>query len=381
MAHPVGNRIDGVAGHDPDAIGNRTGTYDCCKARGLIQPFFRIAMGYWRGPTRTIAWLLSLGFLACLIANLLLALAVNRWSKVFFDALQYRQPDGIARSIGELAVLIAAAAVIGVATIQVRMRLQLGWRIWLMSRLIGKWLRPHDDDNEPVSILIDNPEARIADDVRIAVDLFVDLTGGVINIALVASSFIVVLWRVGGSHELFGVIIPGYLVFAAFLYAATTTFAMAILARPLVKSVEGKAAAEGDFRFALTRTREQQADAGGVSATRNEALHLRDRMATLAARWGLVIRGQTQIALLTSANNLLAPAVPLLLSAPKFLTGAMTLGDLIQAAAAFVLVQTSLNWLADNALSLANWSASAHRVGALGEALETRAAPPAAPPV
>src|SRR5665647_1034248 len=88
----------------------------------------------------------------------------------------------------------------------------------------------------------------------------------------------------------------------------------------------------------------------------------------------LVITGQTRIFLLSSANNLLAPAVPLLLCAPKYMSGTMTLGDLIQAAAAFVQVQTSLNWLSDNALSLANWSASAHRVAALDDDMNIRIA-------
>lgn len=336
----------------------------------MIRQFFDIALGYWSGQTRIVAWVLSLGFLVSLIANVLLSLAVNRWSKTFFDALQDRQPEAITRSIEELVVLIATAAIIGVATIQFRMRLQVGWRIWLMSTLIGKWLHTADVQNAAVSIGVDNPEARIADDVRVAVELLVDVTGAMINILLMSSSFIVVLWKVGGSHELFGVTIPGYLVFAVFAYASITTFGMSILAGPLVKSVEQKAAAEGDFRFALTQAREKQADGGVINGAGNNVAYLHGWLTNLATRWSFVIWGQTRIVFLSSANNLLAPAVPLLLSAPKFLSGAMTLGDLIQATAAFVLVQSSLNWLADNALSLANWSASAQRVGALKTALE-----------
>jgi vitamin B12/bleomycin/antimicrobial peptide transport system ATP-binding/permease protein len=64
--------------------------------------------------------------------------------------------------------------------------------------------------------------------------------------------------------------------------------------------------------------------------------------------------------------------VPLMLGAPKFLAGDMSLGDLMQAAAAFRQVQLSLNWLADNALSIANWSASARRVGALDMAIDAQ---------
>lgn len=108
-----------------------------------------------------------------------------------------------------------------------------------------------------------------------------------------------------------------------------------------------------------------------VSERRSDGRSLEDWFNRLATKWLFVIQGQTKIAFLTSANNLLAPAVPLVLSAPKYLAGQITLGDLMQAAAAFLQVQISLNWLADNALSVANWSASARRVAALDYAIQT----------
>jgi putative ATP-binding cassette transporter len=338
----------------------------------LTQHFVRIALGYWRGRTRTTAWLLSFGFLTCLLMNLWLALAVNRWSKVFFDAIQFRQFDGIMRSLEELVVLVAGTALVAVATIQCRMRLQVGWRFWMMQSLIQRWLYPEINGDVPVSIVIDNPEARIADDVRIALELSVDLAGGVINMALGSAAFIVVLWNVGGSHELFGVTIPGYLVIAVFIYVAITTFVMSVLARPLVRSVEEKAAAEGDFRYALTEARLNLTGKALTESRIDTEEDIRNGLDHLAKKWRRVIRGQTKIVLLNSANYLLAPSVPLLLCAPKYLAGMMTLGDLIQAAAAFVQVQTSLNWLTDNALSLANWSASAHRVASLDLDMQRR---------
>ena len=202
-----------------------------------------------------------------------------------------------------------------------------------------------------------------------AVELFVDLAGGIINIFLVSTSFIIVLWHVGGSYKMFGVTIPGFLVFAVVLYASLTSLGMWILGRPLVASVEEKAAAEGDFRYALTTVRDELEKADEVGDNRTD---FRGHLGRLARDWASVIAGQTRIVFLTSANNLLAPAVPLVLGAPKYLAGDLTLGDLMQAAAAFLQVQLSLNWLADNALSLANWSASARRVATLDLAMENR---------
>ncbi len=338
----------------------------------MIRRFVLLASGFWRGRSRGAAWLLSLGFLGCLVVNVFVALAVNRWSKGFFDALQARQSDGIVQSIFQLAILGAVTAVAAIATLQCRMRLQLGWRLWLTSNLVERWLQKGPSRERAISHSIDNPDARIAEDCRLAVELFVDLAGGIVNIFLVSTSFIVVLWQVGGSFKIFGVTVPGFLVLAVVFYASLTSLSMWILGRPLVASVEQKAAAEGDFRYALTTVRDQLEKDDAFEGNRGGRTNFRGYLRRLARKWGAVIEGQTRIMFLTSANNLLAPAVPLLLGAPKYLAGEMTLGDLMQAAAAFLQVQLSLNWLADNALSLANWSASARRVAALDLAMENR---------
>jgi putative ATP-binding cassette transporter len=338
----------------------------------LIRRFVLLASGFWRGRSRGIAWLLALGFLGCLVANTFVALAVNRWSKGFFDALQAREADGIIQSMFQLAILGAVTSVAAIATLQCRMRLQVGWRLWLTSNLVERWLQKGSSRERAISHSVDNPEARIAEDGRLAVDLFVDLAGGITNIFLVSTSFIFVLWRVGGSYKIFSVTVPGFFVLAVVLYASLTSLGMWILGRPLVASVEQKAAAEGDFRYALTTVRDALERDDVVERRHGHRTNFRVRVRRLARKWAAVIEGQTRIMFLTSANNLLAPAVPLLLGAPKYLAGDMTLGDLMQAAAAFLQVQLSLNWLADNALSLANWSASARRIAVLDLALEKR---------
>ena len=338
----------------------------------LIRRFILLASGFWRGRSRGAAWLLSLGFLGCLVVNVFVALAVNRWSKGFFDALQARESAGIIQSIFQLAILGAVTAVAAIATLQCRMRLQVGWRLWLTSNLVERWLQKGPSQERAISHSIDNPDARIAEDCRLAIELFVDLAGGIVNIFLVSTSFIVVLWQVGGSFKIFSVTVPGFLVLAVVLYASLTSLSMWILGRPLVASVEQKAAAEGNFRYALTTVRDELENDDPLENDRGNRTNFRGHLWRLGRKWAGVIEGQTRIMFLTSANNLLAPAVPLLLGAPKYLAGEMTLGDLMQAAAAFLQVQLSLNWLADNALSLANWSASARRIAVLDLALEKR---------
>ncbi len=331
----------------------------------LLRHFANLSFGFWTGPTRRKATLFVVGLFACLLLNLAPAIAVNRWNKFFFDALQNKDQRLIILSIGLMLALAFASALTSVALLQTRMRFQLRWREWLTQTLVRRWMERRRFYQLSVLRLVDNPEARIAEDGRIAIELFVDFATGVTNALLMAVSFVSVLWFIGGSLTIGGVTIPGYLVIAVVIYSASTSFGMLLLGRPLVARVEAKAAAEAEFRFELSHTRENAETIALIGADDAERERHYARFSQVALRWVAVIGRQARMLFLSSGNNVLAPAIPLMLGAPKYLAGEMSLGDLMQAAAAFVQVQLALNWLADNSLRLADWFASARRVAAL----------------
>ena len=339
-------------------------------APGLLRRFFRLALGYWQGSTRRQATLFAIGLLACLLLNVGSTLAVNRWNKTFFDALQAHDQTWILYSVGLVIGLALLSALVNVTLLQVRMRFQLRWRTWLTQTLTHRWMGARRFYQLSILGLVDNPEARIAEDGRLSIELFVDFVGGIVNAMLTAVSFVGVLWFIGGAIEIGGFTIPGYLVIAVVLYSALTSFGMYLLGRPLVAEVENKAAGEADFRYELTRTRENAETIALIGGDDDERDRLGVTFQDLASRWIGVISRQARMLFLSSGNNVLAPVIPLLLGAPKFLSGEMSLGDLMQAAAAFTQVQTALNWLADNSLRLADWFASARRVAALDLAFE-----------
>ena len=331
----------------------------------LLRHFANLSFGFWTGPTRRKATLFVVGLFACLLLNLAPAIAVNRWNKFFFDALQNKDQRLILLSIGLMLALAFASALTSVALLQTRMRFQLRWREWLTQTLVRRWMERRRFYQLSVLRLVDNPEARIAEDGRIAIELFVDFATGVTNALLMAVSFVSVLWFIGGSLTIGGVTIPGYLVIAVVIYSASTSFGMLLLGRPLVARVEAKAAAEADFRFELSHTRENAETIALIGGDDAERERHYARFSQVALRWVAVIGRQARMLFLSSGNNVLAPAIPLMLGAPKYLAGEMSLGDLMQAAAAFIQVQLALNWLADNSLRLADWFASARRVAAL----------------
>ena len=330
---------------------------------GTLRHFLKVAFQYWHGDQRTKAYILGFGFIASLVLNLVMALLINEWSKGFFDALQQHQFSAIIQSVEKLAILATGTGLAAIITVQFRMRLQVSWRIWMMSKLVDHWEQSALSREVLMTYLIDNPEARIAEDGRIAVELLVEMSGGIIYTILISSSFIIVLWTIGGYAMILGYPVYGYLVYSVLIYTSLTSLGMFFLCVPLVKNVEEKAAAEGDFRYFLTENIHNSSATPAEDDRRNNGPDA--FFDQLLKRWIKVIRGQTKIISFATTNNLIAPIVPVVLCAPKYLSGDMSLGDVMQTAAAFLQVQTSLNWLADNAFSLANWSASARRVAAL----------------
>jgi vitamin B12/bleomycin/antimicrobial peptide transport system ATP-binding/permease protein len=333
--------------------------------------FLRLARGFWSGPTRNGAWLLTCFVVLGLCVNLAAALAINRWNKFFFDALEKKDTPSVMFGLGLIVALALLSAAGTAGLMHARTRLQLRWRQWLTRTLIGRWLaNRHFYQLTIVQTDADNPEARIAEDGRIAIELLVDFSLGVINAVLAAVSFIGILWVVGGALTVAGITVPGYMVFACVLYSAVTTSIMFLLGRPLVLRVEERAAGEAQLRYELTRVKDNAEIIALMNGDEDEHARLDATFSDLADRCLRAIAWQARMAWLSGGNYVLAPAVPLLLGAPKYLSGEMSLGSLMQAAAAFVQVQVALNWLADNAMRLADWFASSHRVTQLSDAID-----------
>ena len=268
-------------------------------------------------------------------------------------------------------MLALFSAAFAVGLLHARMRLQVRWRQWLTRKLIDRWLADrHFYQLTIVHTDADNPEARIAEDGRIAIELLVDFSLGVLNALLAAVSFIGILWVVGGALTVAGFSIPGYMVFACIIYSAITTLSMFLLGRPLVRRVEDKAAGEAQLRYELTRVKDNAETIAMIGGDDDERGRLDVTLSDVVKRWLGVVVWQGRMMWLNGANLVLAPVVPLLLGAPKYLAGEMTLGSLMQAATAFMQVQVALNWLADNAMRLADWFASSHRVTQLSDAID-----------
>lgn len=349
--------------------------------RKPLEQFWRTARGFWRGNTRWYAWGLIAFLVVCVVLQLLVQFHLNVWNRDFFNALGRRDGSEIWQQAGAVFGLVAQSIALATAAVWGRMSFQRRWRDWLTSRLVVIWFAADgEDDGKAGDKQPQFTEYRIADDARIATDAPIDFAVGLLAAVLTAGTFVAVLWNVGGSLSLapFGIdaLVPGYLVLAAVLYAASTTAAMIMIGGNMASVIERKNQAESEFKFAVARLREylmnRRAPTTGSSDTAL-VVPVETSLKEVISQWRRLCGQHMRTTLVSHGNSLLAPLMGLLLCVPNYVHGPMQLGEMTQSAGAFVAVQGAFNWLVDNYPRLADWLSSAGRVGVLLSNLEEAA--------
>lgn len=341
----------------------------------LLRRFWATAKGFWGRDGDKLAWVMVAGLLAIAAGQVYMQYQINIWNRAIFDALEQKNAGVVAWQALIFLPLAVGSIIFAVAVVHARMTTQIRWRQWLTHHLVDRWLENGryfhlnlmEGDHK-------NPEYRISEDVRIATEAPVDFTVGVVSAFLSAATFVGVLWFVGGdlSFDWGGtqITIPGFLVIASVLYAVVASGVMIVIGRSYVTASEGKAQSEAEMRYALTRLRENGESIALIDGEREEKEGLSAVLNDVLNRWREIRRQYMRTTIVSQSSFLLAPVIPVILSSPKYLAGTMSLGQVIQAASAFVTVQTAFNWIVDNYPRLADWTASARRASSLMVALD-----------
>lgn len=349
------------------------------RRRSLTRRFWISASGFWgRGGPRA-AWGLTLAIGLLVIANLGVDLVFNRWNRWFFDALERKDLDEVIKQAAIFVPIAIGSVLMGVSGVYLRMTLQRRWRAWMNSRLLDQWLA-HDRYYQLnlVRGAHQNPEFRIAEDLRIATLAPVDFAVGLVIAVVSALAFIIVLWRIGGSLtlSLFGanITIPGFLVIGALVYSVLGSGAMMLVGRRFIAVSERKNQLEAEYRAILQRLRENGESIALLGGEKEERAGLDHSFAEVIRQWRELCFQNMRTAAVSHASGLVVWTAPVLLAAPKYLDGSITLGEVMQAASAFVIVQKAFGWIVDNYPQFAEWTASAHRVASLMTSLDALAA-------
>jgi putative ATP-binding cassette transporter len=336
----------------------------------LLTRFWISAKGFWGNNGDRLAWAFSIGLVVLIVTNVGFQYGINVWNRAIFDAIEKRDSATVFYLTAVFFPLAIGSVVLGVAQVFARMAIQRRWRAWLTSSVVSRWLKNgRYYQLNLVSGDHQNPEYRIAEDLRIATDSPVDFAAGVTSAFLSATTFIVVLWTIGGALTVTvagsTVTIPGFLVIAAVIYAAIASGSIMTIGRRFVQVSEDKNQAEADYRYALTRVRENGESIALLGGEQEERDGIDKTFTKVLRQWSRLAGQHMRTTLVSQGSSLIAPVVPLLLCAPKFLDGSMSLGQVMQAASAFTIVQGAFGWLVDNYPRLADWNACARRIASL----------------
>lgn len=341
---------------------------------GFLRRFVQFALPFWSAEHKWV----NRGRLALVaaltVAQVAVQVGLNSWSARLYNALEARQLDTFLEQIVTFALLLLASLAVFSTSLYVRRRLQFAWRVWLTKTTLSVWMA--EGRHYQLGLITgdhDNPDGRIAEDIRVTTESAVDLGQSLFYCILLLGTFISVLWTLSGvvHVEIGGVVIPipGFMVFIALTYSAIGT-SMALWAGfPLVGASNLRQTVEANFRFGLARAREYSESIALIGGDADERTHLQELLRGVRRGWESQTYGLVRIIVFTTAYSVLASPFPILVAAPRYIMGFITLGTLMQMAQAFSQVTAALSFPVDNLSTIAQWRASVERVLALQDAL------------
>ncbi|MBI2960897.1 MAG: ABC transporter ATP-binding protein/permease [Betaproteobacteria bacterium] len=344
-------------------------------ARTFLGKVWKLTRPYWFSEERWRARGLLAAILALTLGLVYLAVLFNDWNRQFYNSLEQKNFADFKDLLLYFSFLAAIYITAAVYKIYLTQMLEMRWRVWLTREYVGEWLDKQVYYRmELVNQGTDNPDQRIAEDLRLFTDGTLNLSLGLLTSVVTLASFIAILWNISGPLVFMlgasEITIPGYMVWAAVLYAVVASVLTHTIGRPLIDLNFQKERREADFRFSMVRLREH---AEGVALYRGEEPEQRgllERFELIRANWWELMRYTKRLTYFTAGYTQIAIIFPFMVAAPRFFAGAITLGGLTQIASAFGEVQGALSWFVNTYATLAGWKASVERLLTFQSALQ-----------
>ena len=346
----------------------------CRKAWALTRPYFA-SDDKWKARGLLVAIvLLNLGAVYMLVL-------INEWNRVFYDALQDKNQPVFWEQLGRFTYLAFAFIIIAVYRFYLTQLLEIRWRAWMTAHYLQRWLADHAfyrmelaryaNHGTNGTAAPDNPDQRIQEDLNLFTTYTISLSMGLLNAVVTLLSFVGILWSLSGpfGFTLGGTSfnIPGFMVWMAVLYCAAGSIITHYIGRPQIRLNFLQQRYEADFRHHLVRVREYSESIALDKGETVERVHLESRFSTVLGNYLTLIKKQKNLIWFTNFFGQAAVVFPFVVAAPRFFSGAIQLGQLMQISSAFGRVQDSLSWFVDNYSSLAAWRATTDRLTSFEE--------------
>jgi putative ATP-binding cassette transporter len=342
----------------------------------FLARLWRLTRPYWFAEDRWAARGLFAVVIALTFGGVYLEVLFNEWNNAFYNALQEKDEPAFWTQFSVFGWLAALFIFNFVATRYFSLWLQIRWRGWLTKRYVDSWLGGRVYYRFQVTgAETDNPDQRIAEDVRLFVSTTLGLVTQLINSVLTLGAFLTILWSLSGdfSVTLFGreIAIPGYMVWFAIVYSLAGTWLTHRVGKPLVPLNYAQQRYEADFRFALVRLRENAEQVALYGGEGRERANFLARFAGVASNWYALMLAGLKLNLFTALFAQIAIVFPFIVAAPRYFSGAMQLGGLMQTASAFGQVQGALSFFVQAYAQLADWKSVVDRLLDFEEAVAT----------
>lgn len=337
----------------------------------LTAPYFR-SEEKWRARGLLVA------IVVLNLAAVYVSVRITNWNRVFYDALQARNAPVFWREVGVFALLAFSFVLVAVYRFYLTQLLELRWRAWLTRNYLQRWLQHQAFYRMELARFSggrapDNPDQRIQEDLQLFTEYSVSLSMGLLNALVSLASFIGILWVLSGSFS-FDVAgatyaIPGYMVWAALAYCIGGSAITHAIGRPQIGLNFRQQRFEADFRHHMVRVREYSEAIALDRGERVERGQLEVRFSRVLLNYLQLLRARKNLTWFTAFFGQAAVVFPLLLAGPRFLSGAIQLGELMQISSAFGEVQDALAWFVDNYSVLASWRATTDRLTSFEESV------------
>jgi vitamin B12/bleomycin/antimicrobial peptide transport system ATP-binding/permease protein len=357
----------------PISVTNHQRPFAITGLRQVLRDAWVMTHPFWFSEDRWAARGLLLAVIALNLGIVYVNVLLNKWSNTFYDALQDKNYTVFLHQLIRFSWLAGLFIIFAVYQFYLNQMLQIRWRRWLTEHYLRGWLSEGTYYRmQLVASETDNPDQRVADDVPQFIASTLNLSIGGMRAVVTLISFVAILWGLSGTITIPGssIRLPGYLVWAALLYALGGTWLTDRVGRPLVRLNFDQQRYEADFRFNLVRFRE---NAEGVALYHGEADELRtfrERFGSIVRNWWAIMRQQKRLTWLTAGYGQAAVIFPLIVVAPRYFRGQILLGGLMQTAAAFGQVQDSLSFIVSSYTDIAAWRAVVERLAGFRSTLE-----------
>lgn len=324
---------------------------------------------YWRSEEKGRAWLLLAAVIGLSLFSVAISVWINHWYKDFYNALEKKDTAAFWQLIGYFGGIAAVAILGAVYRLYLTQMLTIRWRAWLTEKHFSRWLAHKNYYQLEQGGYTDNPDQRISEDLNNFTSGTLSLGLGLLRNVVSLVSFSIILWGVSGSIEVFGITIPGYMFWCALLYAAVGSWLTHLIGRRLIGLSNQQQRFEADLRFSMVRVRENAESIALYNGEPNERQRLSSRFGKVWQNFWDIMKVSKRLTFFTAGYSQIAIIFPFIVAAPRYFTGKIELGELMQINSAFGNVQENFSWFINAYSELATWRATSDRLLSFQQAM------------